>query len=52
MNLFNIQFNNSRRIGTINSDDNESTLSPLGVGLIIGFLILIFIFIILFSIFL
>lgn len=43
MNLINIWYNNNRQNGKNNRDDNKNTLSPLGVGLIIGFLILIFI---------
>ena len=35
MDLFNIQFNNSRRRRPINRDNNENSLSPFMVGLII-----------------
>jgi len=50
--LFNIEFNNSRRRRAINTDNNENPLSPFIVGLIIGFFVVMFILIILFSIFL
>lgn len=50
MDLFNIQFNNSRR-RPINRDNNENSLSPFMVGLIIGLFVVMFILIILLSIF-
>lgn len=50
--LFNIKFNNTRRRRAINTNNNENAPSPFIVGLIIGFFVLMFILIILFSIFL
>jgi flagellar biosynthesis/type III secretory pathway M-ring protein FliF/YscJ len=50
MDLVNIQFNNNRR-RKINKSDNSQSLTPFWVGLIIGFFIVVFILIILFSIF-
>ncbi len=49
---FNIEFNNSRRRRAINTYNNENAHSPFIVGLIIGFFVVMFILIILFSIFL
>jgi hypothetical protein len=50
--LFNIEFNNTRRRRAINTNNNKNAPSPFIVGLIIGFFVLMFILIMLFSIFL
>jgi len=50
MDLINIQFNNNKR-RNINKSDNSQSLTPFWIGLIIGFFIVVFILIILFSIF-
>ena len=50
--LFNIEFNNTRRKREINTNNNENSPSHFIVGLIIGFFVVMFILIILFSIFL